>query len=109
MRAFIITAIFTGMRASELHGLTWKDVKLDAAMVHIRQRADAWRNMGPPKSAAGTRDIPLVPMAVNALRQWQENCPEGTARAQSGYAGVVNQYPLSGIKRTLMDVPRWRI
>jgi integrase len=76
-RAFIITAIFTGMRASELRGLTWKDVKLDAAMVHVRQRADAWRNMGPPKSAAGTRDIPLVPMAVNALRQWRDNCPAG--------------------------------
>jgi integrase len=76
-RAFIITAIFTGMRASELRGLTWKDVKLDAAIVHVRQRADAWRNIGPPKSAAGTRDIPLVPMAVNALRQWQDNCPAG--------------------------------
>jgi integrase len=76
-RAFIITAIFTGMRASELRGLTWKDVKLDAATVHVRQRADAWRNMGPPKSAAGTRDIPLVPMAVNALRQWRDNCPAG--------------------------------
>ena len=76
-RAFIITAIFTGMRASELRGLTWKDVDLDIATVHVRQRADAWRNMGPPKSAAGTRDIPLVPMAVNALRHWRDNCPTG--------------------------------
>lgn len=76
-RAFIITSIFTGMRASELRGLSWKDVKLDAAIIHVRQRADAWRNMGPPKSAAGTRDIPLVPMAVNALRQWRGDCPAG--------------------------------
>ena len=76
-RAFIIAAIFTGMRASELRGLTWKDIDLDAATVHVRQRADAWRNIGPPKSAAGTRDIPLVPMAVNALLQWRRNCPTG--------------------------------
>ena len=76
-RAFIITAIFTGMRASELRGLTWKDVNLPEAVVHVRQRADAWLNIGPPKSAAGNREIPLAPLAVNALRQWQDACPAG--------------------------------
>jgi integrase len=76
-RPFMITAIFTGMRASELRGLRWQDVDLDAGIVHVRQRADAWRKIGPPKSAAGTRDIPLVPMAINALRQWRLACPTG--------------------------------
>ena len=46
-------------------------------MLHIRQRADAWGRLGPPKSKAGSRDIPLVPMAVNALRQWRLACPAG--------------------------------
>jgi integrase len=76
-RPFIITAIFTGMRASELRGLRWQDVDLDRGIVHVRQRADAWHRIGAPKSAAGTRDIPLVPMAVNALRQWRASCPKG--------------------------------
>jgi integrase len=76
-RAFIITAVFTGMRASELRGLTWNDVDLEAAIIHVRQRADAWLNIGPPKSAAGNREIPLAPMAINALRQWKDNCPHG--------------------------------
>jgi integrase len=35
-RPFIVTAIFTGMRASELRGLRWKDVDLDAGVVHVR-------------------------------------------------------------------------
>jgi integrase len=76
-RPFIVTAIFTGMRASELRGLRWQDVDLDQGIIHVRQRADAWRHMGPPKSAAGTRSIPLVPMAINALRQWRLVCPKG--------------------------------
>jgi integrase len=76
-RPFIITAVFTGMRASELRGLRWQDADLDQGIIHIRQRADAWRLMGPPKSAAGTRDIPLTPMVINALRQWRLACPTG--------------------------------
>jgi integrase len=76
-RPFIITAVFTGMRASELRGLRWSDVDLEAGIIHVRQRADAWRNIGAPKSAAGSRDIPLTPMVVNALKQWRAPCPTG--------------------------------
>ena len=70
-RPFIITATFTGMRASELRGLRWADVDLDAGIIRVSQRADAWSTIGPPKSAAGRREIPLVPMVINTLKQ----CP----------------------------------
>ncbi|HWW33810.1 MAG TPA: site-specific integrase, partial [Xanthobacteraceae bacterium] len=70
-RPFIVTAIFTGMRVSELRGLRWADVDLDAGIIHVTQRADAWGTIGSPKSAAGTRDIPLTPLVVNTLRQWK--------------------------------------
>lgn len=75
-RGFITTAIFTGMRASELRGLRWQDVDLDAGVIHVRQRADAWGIMAPPKSKAGRRDIPLAPMVTNALREWRLACPK---------------------------------
>ncbi len=52
-RPFIVTAIFTGMRASELRGLRWSDVDLENATLHVAQRADTWGKMGSPKSAAG--------------------------------------------------------
>src|SRR5450631_2454427 len=76
-RSFIVVAIFTGMRLSELRGLRWPDVDLDAGVIHIRQRADAWAQMGPPTSKAGKRDIPLAPLALNALKQWRLDCPKG--------------------------------
>jgi integrase len=76
-RPLIITAIFTGMRASELRGLLWKNVHLDEAVIHVRQRADAWGKLGNPKSKAGNRDIPLTPMVVNTLREWRSACPAG--------------------------------
>ena len=76
-RALIVTAIFTGLRASELRGLTWKDVDLDAATLRVRQRADRWNKIGSPKSASSAREVPLAPMAVNALKEWQLACPKG--------------------------------
>jgi integrase len=76
-RSFIITAIFTGMRLGELRGLRWSDVDLDAGQIHVRQRASQWFEIGPPKSKAGKRDIPLAPIVVNTLRQWQVACPKG--------------------------------
>ncbi len=79
-RPLIITAIFTGMRASELRGLLWKNVHLDEAVIHVRQRADAWGKLGNPKSKAGNRDIPLTPMVVNTLREWRSACPAGELR-----------------------------
>jgi integrase len=78
-RPFVITAVFTGMRASELRGLTWSSVDLENALIHVRQRADAWGKIGAPKSEAGSRDIPLAPMVVNALKEWQKACPAGEA------------------------------
>jgi integrase len=76
-RPFLTTAIFTGMRASELRGLTWSYVDLVKKTVHVGQRADRWGEMGAPKSNAGYRDIPLQPMALNALKEWRLACPKG--------------------------------
>jgi integrase len=64
----LVTAAFTGMRSSELRGLRWGDVDFDAKAVHVRRRADARRTIGNPKSAAGTRAIPLIDMVANTLR-----------------------------------------
>jgi len=76
-RPFIVSAIFTGMRASELRGLKWDDVDLESGFVRVRQRADKWGTIGKPKSKKGNRDIPLAPIVMNSLRQWRETCPKG--------------------------------
>lgn len=76
-RPLLITAIFTGMRSSELRGLTWGDVDFEKKLIYVRQRADHWGVMGAPKSAAGHREIPMSPMVVNALKEWRLACPKG--------------------------------
>ena len=76
-RPIIVTAIFTGMRSSELRGLTWDAVDFDAKRIHVRQRADAWNVMGAPKSEAGDRYLPMSPLVLNTLREWRLACPPG--------------------------------
>jgi integrase len=78
-RPLFITAIFTGMRSSELRGLAWDDVDVEQKVIHVRQRADHWGAMGAPKSAAGDRKIPMSPMVVNALQEWRLTCPRTEA------------------------------
>jgi integrase len=76
-RPLIVTAIFTGLRASELRGLVWDDVDLKRAILRVRQRADRWNRIGSPKSATSAREVPLVPMVVNTLKEWRLACPKG--------------------------------
>jgi integrase len=74
-RPLIVTAIFAGLRASELRGLRWSDVDIDRREIHVRQRADRYNDIGQPKSEAGERTIPVGPLVVNTLREWKLACP----------------------------------
>ena len=76
-RPLVVTAIFTGLRASELRGLRWSDVDLDDAVLTVRQRADFANKIGSPKSDAGKREVPLAPIVTNTLREWRLACPKG--------------------------------
>jgi integrase len=76
-RPLLVTAVFTGMRASELRGLPWSNVDFERKVVAVRQRANLWGEIGSPKSEAGEREIPMSPMVVNALREWKLACPKG--------------------------------
>jgi integrase len=76
-RPFLLTAIFSGLRASELRGLRWQDIDLKRAELHIRQRADKYREIGLPKSEAGERTVPLPPSLISVLREWKLACPNG--------------------------------
>jgi integrase len=75
-RPVLITAVFTGLRASELRGLRWKDVDLKAGELHVRQRADRFNEIGKPKSAAGERVVPFGKFVTNTLKEWKVACPK---------------------------------
>src|SRR5208282_4572454 len=73
-RPLLLTAIFTGLRASELRGLRWQDVDLAKRELHVRQRADRYLAIGSPKSESGERAVPLPPIVVTTLREWKLAC-----------------------------------
>ena len=54
-RALVLTALFTGLRTSELRGLDWRNVDLDAGLLHVRERADMRGVIGSPKTAISQR------------------------------------------------------
>ncbi len=74
-RPLLLTAIFTGLRASELRGLRWEDVDFAKRELHVRQRADRYLAIGSPKSESSERAVPLSPIVMNALREWKLACP----------------------------------
>jgi integrase len=83
-RPLLLTAIFTGLRASELRGLRWSDVDLSKGELHVHQRADRRNRIGSPKSQAGQRTVPMPPTLVSELREWKLNCPK-----KNGKLGLV--------------------
>jgi integrase len=76
-RALLILDAFSGLRSSELRGLRWTDLELTlpTGRLHVRQRADAWGQIGAPKSKCSYRTIPLSEFVVNTLLQWKRECP----------------------------------
>lgn len=76
-RPLILTLVFTGLRGSELRGLLWDDVDLKRGVLSVRRRVDRFNAFGPPKSKAGTRDIPLSPTLLRTLKAWRLACPIG--------------------------------
>ena len=76
-KPLLLTAIFTGLRSSELRGLRWQDVDFKSGELHVHQRADRYNEIGKPKSKAGDRTVPLGPLVLNVLREWKLACPKG--------------------------------
>ena len=70
-RTFLVAAVFTGLRASELRGLRWADVNLRTNEIQITQRADRFNAIGKPKSAVGERTVPFGTIVANTLKEWK--------------------------------------
>ncbi len=69
------TAAATGMRLSELRGLSWRTVDLKNGSLSVEQRADETGRIGPTKTAAGRRKIALSVEHVKELKEWRLRCP----------------------------------
>jgi integrase len=101
-RPILLTAIFTGLRASELRGLRWADIDLDKRELHVRQRADRYSAIGKPKSESGERTVPLTPIVANTLREWKLACPKSEAGLVFPSSGGLVEHHKNIIERGLI-------
>lgn len=73
--AVYVLAVTTGMRIGEILGLCWADVQLEDAVLKVRQQVTQTRGgltVSEPKTKAGRRIILLPRLAVQALKQHQD-------------------------------------
>ena len=59
-RPLLLVAAFTGLRASELRGLTWANVDFKKNELHVRQRADRFNAIGKPSRTLASAPCHLV-------------------------------------------------
>jgi integrase len=66
---FVLLLLY-GMRRGEVLGLRWQDIDFEAQVIHVRQqihRSQRQLRIGPVKTRAGSRDLPLLGLARHAL------------------------------------------
>lgn len=74
-RAMFTTMFMTGIRPSEARGLPIRNVYPVKGYIEINQRADKYGVIGPPKSAAGYRKLPLASSLKALLDDWIDEVP----------------------------------
>ena len=67
----VLFAASTGLRAGEQWGLRWHDVDFDKRELSVERRVDSYGEVGPPKSAAGVRAVPVSEMLLRRLKAWR--------------------------------------
>lgn len=73
-RPFIASALYTGMRLSELLGLTWGEVDFEQGLIRVRYQLSRARKDAPArrvrlKTSASVRDVPLLPQLASVLKR----------------------------------------
>lgn len=64
-----VIALRLGLRRGELLGLRWRDVDLEAGVLHIRQQVNADNQVTTPKTPKAKRAIPLTDDLIQLLRE----------------------------------------
>jgi len=68
--AYVHTLFWTGMRPSEVSGLRWGDVDLDAGIVRVVRSRHLWEDSA-PKTGPAARTVELLPETVRLIRAIQ--------------------------------------
>ena len=68
-RPILATAIFTGLRLSELLALQWSEISFGDGTVHVRKQLDGKGNRVDPKTPQAIRDVVMMPSLAKVLRE----------------------------------------
>jgi len=90
----IVIPLGTGLRVSELYGLTKADIDFDRRCIHINKQlcrtADKPYFIAPPKTSSGNRSIPMTDTDYMAFRRVLENCGHPKVEVMvDGYSGFL--------------------
>ena len=83
----LLTAIFTGLRASELRGLRWVDVDLKRSELHVHQRADRLRQDRPAEVGIRRAHHSAAATGGECVARMEAGLPQGRT-----WAGVSQQH-----------------
>jgi integrase len=81
-RPIVTTLAWTGLRVSEALGLRWEDIDFERREIRVQFQLDEDGALKPPKTKAGRRSIPLLPVVEHVLREHRRN------QLARGIAGV---------------------
>jgi integrase len=93
----VLLAGWCGLRAGEVRGLRRRDLDLAEGVVHVRQavtRTTGQIHVGPPKTAAGIRDVGIPPHLLPDLAKYVAGLPV-TGRAGYLFPGRDGVSPMS--------------
>lgn len=90
----IIILLETGLRVSELYGITFNDIDLQKRRLYVRHQlcrtAEKPFFVCPPKSSSGIRTIPLSDAAYNAFEEVIAKRPQPKIEMMiDGYSGFL--------------------
>jgi integrase len=68
-RPVITTLAWTGLRVSEALALQWRDIDFETKEIRVRRQLDSNGMTKPPKTRAGLRTLPLLPVLEQTLKQ----------------------------------------
>jgi len=97
----VMIMMYCGLRRGELLALTWKDIDLENKVLFVNKSLQMFKNqpqVKKPKSKAGTREIPIPNILVDALRDFPHDyplvCPDtkGEMMSDTAYRRAWNSY-----------------
>ncbi len=107
----VLLDVVTGLRASELFGLKWTDVDFIKNEIRV-MRSIVLQVVGPGKTEASQKPVPLDPFLARTLRTWRAHTKYKAANDwvfASPYSAGRKPYWYQSLMRNRIRILAWRV